>query len=61
MDQDRQVLIETIEESLKSSFYNRKEISHELKRLEVEVISGKISPYLAAKELLDRYFGNRDS
>lgn len=55
MEQDRQVLIETIEESLKSSFYNRKDIAHELKRIEIEVIAGRISPYLAAKELLERY------
>ncbi len=56
MEQDRQVLIDTIEESLKSSFYSRKDIAHQLKQLETDVVAGKISPYLAAKTLLEKYY-----
>jgi len=56
MEQDRQVMIDTIEESLKSHFYSRKDIAHQLKNLEMDVVAGKISPYLAAKILLERYY-----
>jgi LAO/AO transport system kinase len=56
MEQDRQVLFDSIEEALKSGFYSRKDISHLLKKLETEVVSGRISPYVAAKELLEKYF-----
>jgi LAO/AO transport system kinase len=60
MEQDRQVLTDAIEESLRSNFHNRKDIAHQLKKLEALVVAGKISPYLAAKELLDRYFEKSD-
>jgi len=56
MEQDRQVLFDTINESLKTSFYSRKDIAHHLKKMETEVVEGKISPYVAAKELLEKYF-----
>jgi LAO/AO transport system kinase len=55
MEQDRQVLFDTVEEALKTGFYSRKDIQRRLKKLEAEVTEGKISPYLAAKELLDMY------
>ncbi len=55
MEQDRQVLLDTIDESLKTSFYSRKDIVHKLKKMETEVVAGKISPYVAAKELLEKY------
>jgi len=56
MEQDRQVLFDTIDESLRSGFYFRKDIAHQLKKLEAEVVSGKVSPYAAAKELLEKYY-----
>lgn len=56
MGQYRQVMTETIEESLKTSFYSRKDIAQQLKKLETEVVTGKISPYKAAKMLLDEYY-----
>jgi len=55
MEQDRQVLFEAIDGSLKTSFYSRKDIAHQLKKMETDVFTGKISPYLAAKELLGKY------
>jgi len=58
MEQDRQVLFDTINESLKTSFYSRKDIAHHLKKMETEVVEGKISPYVAAKELLEKYFSD---
>ena len=56
MEQDRQVLFDTIDESLKTSFYSRKDITHQLKKMETDVVAGKISPYVAAKELLEKYY-----
>jgi hypothetical protein len=56
MEQDRQVLVDTIDESLRTSFYSRKDIAHQLKKMETDVVSGKISPYLAAKILLEKYY-----
>jgi len=56
MEQDRQVLFDTIDEALKSGFYSRKDIAQQLKKLESEVVAGRISPYVAAKELLEKYF-----
>jgi len=55
MEQDRQVLFDTIDESLNTSFYSRKDIAHQLKKMETDVVAGKISPYAAAKVLLEKY------
>ena len=60
MEQDQQVLIDTIDESLRTSFYSRKDIAHQLKKMETEVVSGKISPYLAAKILLEKYYSKEE-
>ena len=56
MEQDRQVLFDTLDEALKSGFYSRKDIAHQLKKMEADVVAGKISPYTAAKELLEKYY-----
>jgi len=56
MEQTRQVLYETIEESLKSHFFSRKDISHALSKMEQDIISGKANPYVAGQELLKKYF-----
>jgi len=56
MEQDRQVLFETIEESLKTNFFSRKEISHQLKKMETAVMEGKLNPYVAARQILENYF-----
>jgi LAO/AO transport system kinase len=60
MEQDQQVLIDTIDESLRTSFYSRKDNAQQLKKMEAEVISGKISPYLAAKILLEKYYSKEE-
>jgi len=59
MEQNRQVLFDAIDESIKSSFYSRKDIAHQLKKMETDVIAGKISPYSAAKELMEKYFSGK--
>lgn len=52
MQQNRQVLYETIDQALKQDFYNRKEIASKLKHIEEAVVSGRMNPYSAAAELL---------
>ena len=47
---------ETIIDSLKSGFYQKEKIKDEIKILEKLVQEGKISSFLAAKQLLDSYF-----
>jgi LAO/AO transport system kinase len=56
MEQDRQVMFDAIDISIKSSFYSRRDISHELKKMETDVVAGRISPYVAAKMLLEKYY-----
>jgi LAO/AO transport system kinase len=56
MEQDRQVMFDAIDESLKTGFYSRKDIVHHLKKIETDVVAGKISPYIAAMELLEMYY-----
>jgi len=46
-------MYETINEELKLRFYNDSERKEKIIELEKDVLSGKISPYLAAKVLLD--------
>jgi LAO/AO transport system kinase len=55
MEQNRQVFFESIEEALRSSFFNRKDISHQIKKAEAEIVSGKLNPYVAAQDLLSAY------
>ncbi len=47
---------ETILESLKSNFYNDAVRKKQIKEFEKNVLEGKISPFEAAQELLDKYF-----
>jgi LAO/AO transport system kinase len=56
MEQNLEVFSQAIEESLKSNFASRKDISVMLKKMEGEIISGKMNPYAAAKELVAQYF-----
>ncbi len=56
MDQNRQVLFETIEEALRNHFFSGRDRSHRLREVEEAVISGRMNPYTASKELLDEYF-----
>jgi len=50
---------ETIIDSLKNNFYQNHESKIRIKELEEKVVSGKISPFTAAKQLLDNYFENK--
>ena len=57
--QNKYWMYETINETLKSSFYNNPEIESRLADVEQRVLDAKLSSFIAAKELLDIYFGER--
>ena len=54
--QNKYWMYETINETLKSSFYNNPEIESRLAEIEKRVLEAKLSSFIAAKELLDIYF-----
>jgi LAO/AO transport system kinase len=49
-------MFEAIEENLKSNFYQNKQVKNALAHLEAEVSGEKISPFVAARQLLEKYF-----
>jgi LAO/AO transport system kinase len=54
--QSKYWMYESINEQLKSAFYNRPHIELLLKEYERKVLSNEISSFIAAKELLDSYY-----
>lgn len=50
-------MYESINDHLKSNFYQNKEIKELLLKAENDVLTDKKSSFIAAKDLLDRYFG----
>ena len=54
-DQSKYWMYETINEQLKSNFYNNEKIQALLQVAENEVLSDKISSFVAARKLLDAY------
>ena len=57
--QNKYWMYETINETLKSSFYNNPEIEAKMADIERRVLDAKLSSFIAAKELLDIYFNER--
>lgn len=57
--QSKYWMYETINEALKSSFYQHPKVKNGLKEMEREVLNEKMSSFVAAKELLTIYFKNR--
>lgn len=57
-DQNQFWMLETINEQLKSNFYNHSEIKKLLDENKKDVQSGLISPFTAAQNLLKKYFTN---
>ena len=55
--QSKYWMYETINEQLKANFYNNKEIQKLLVDNEKKVLSNELSSFIAAKNLLDTYFG----
>jgi LAO/AO transport system kinase len=55
-EQNRNHFFSTLHENLLSRFYSKKEITQMIKIFEQQVISGQLTPFSAAQELLDKYF-----
>jgi len=56
MEQNKQLLLESIEEGLQRHFFSNREIRHAMPVIEQEILDGTANPYLAAQQLLDKYF-----
>jgi len=56
-DQSKYWMYETINEQLKANFYRNPEIERLLIESESKVLSNELSSFIAAKNLLDKYFG----
>lgn len=56
-EQTKYWMYETINEELKYSFYNSNKVMPYLTEYEQQVMENKMSSFVAAKELLNRYFG----
>lgn len=54
-----QTMYESINQQLMNSFYGNEEVKRRTRQIEKEVLSGKISAYVAAHELL-KMFENRE-
>ncbi len=59
-EQAKYWMYESINEQLKSNFYQNPDIQSILETKEQEILEGKISSFIAAKQMLDLYFTNRD-
>ena len=55
--QNKYWMYESINEALKSSFYQNPSIAERIADVEQRVLDAKLSSFIAAKELLDIYFG----
>ena len=55
-EQAKYWMYETINEHLRDSFYNNDTIKSMLAEKENDVLSGKLTSFIAAKDLLDRYY-----
>ena len=57
--QNKYWMYESINEVLKSSFYQNPAIAERIAEVEQRVLDAKLSSFIAAKELLDVYFGGK--
>lgn len=55
-EQAKYWMFETINEQLKNSFYQHPKIRNELKKYEQKVLNDETSSFIAARELLNKYF-----
>jgi LAO/AO transport system kinase len=58
-EQSKYWMYETINEQLRNSFYNNPDIASMLKEKEQDVLNGKLTSFVAARQLLDKYFGKK--
>ena len=57
--QSKYWMYETINEQLKAHFYQNEEIKQLLEVSEKQVLSNELSSFIAAKKMLDNYFGEK--
>jgi GTPase len=57
--QDVKIMFESINESLKDNFYFSPDIKNKIAEAKKDILSDKISSYVAAQQLLDSYFGRK--
>lgn len=57
-EQSKYWMYETVNEKLKNDFYNDKEIKKVLKDIESNVLNDKLSSFIAAHNLLEKYYNN---
>ena len=57
-EQEKYWMIETINEHLRSNFYNTPEVAALLEQKEMRVLNNEQSSFMAAKDVLDFYFSN---
>ena len=57
-EQAKYWMYESINEHLKSSFYNNKVVKEQLQQAEQTVLAGQKTSFVAAQDLLDLYFKN---
>lgn len=56
-EQSRYWMYQTVEDYLRNHFYNHSDIKENLPGIEKEVLERNLSPFVAAKKLLEDYFG----
>ncbi|MFI3261549.1 MAG: methylmalonyl Co-A mutase-associated GTPase MeaB [Rikenellaceae bacterium] len=56
--QSKYWMYETINESLRTNFYRNQDVASKIKDFESRVVGNQVSPFVAAKELLETYKGN---
>ena len=57
-EQEKYWMIETINEHLRSNFYNTPEVAALLEQKGMRVLNNEQSSFMAAKDVLDFYFSN---
>jgi LAO/AO transport system kinase len=53
-------MYESVNSALNERFYNDEAVKLNIKKLEIDIAADRISSFVAAKKLLDLYFGNND-
>jgi len=56
-EQSRYWMYQTVEDYLRNHFYNHSDIKEKLPEIEKEVLERNLNPFVAAKKLLEDYFG----
>ena len=60
LQQSKQIMMSVIDQALHDHFYNQAEIKKMMIKVEAELNQEKVSAYVAAQILLDKYFGEKN-